>query len=227
MQRISSSRSAAFALLLASTSVLAACSPSEKVEATLGKDRASCGEIVEAMKNPTGAGLTADEKTKALRSCEADYDAALAEHLKNAPAFAKREDCEVQFTTCEPTSATHATGSGNFMPLLTGFMIGNMLANNSGRHFTPQPAYSPRSGGYVNGSGVSLAKNLGKTQFSAGSDALKSAPVRTTTLQRGGFGQKPTSSYTSSSSSKPFASGSRSSSRPMGRSFGGGRSFSS
>lgn len=226
MQRISSSRSAAFALLLASTSVLAACSPSEKVEATLGKDRTSCGEIVDAMKTPTGAGLAPEEKTKALRSCEADYDAALAEHQKNAPAFARRQDCEAQFTSCEPTSATHATGSGNFMPLLAGFMIGNMLSNNSGRHFTPQPAYSPRSGGYVNGSGVSLAKKLGKTQFSTGSDALKSAPVRTTTLQRGGFGQKAMSTFPSSGSSKPYSSGSRSSYRPAGRSFGG-RSFSS
>lgn len=229
MKSMTSSRIAAYALLLASTSILVSCGE-KPVDAALVDDPKSCPTVVDSMKSGDSP-LTGNERAGAIAKCELDYQTALAAHNHNAPAFNTQADCEQNFDKCTPTTSTHATGGGHFMPLMAGYMLGSMMSRNS-MPFTPQAAYHPRSGtGYVNSSGIQLGKSLGKTQFSAGSSALSTPPVRTTTLKRNGFGVKsPTVTAPSGSTSTGWSRSSSSSRKSFGsstRSFSSGRSFSS
>ncbi|MCS4088657.1 DUF1190 domain-containing protein [Rhizobium sp. BK176] len=225
MKSMTSSRTAAYLLLLASTSMLVACGE-KPVDTALVDDPKSCPAVVDVVK----PGLSGQDRTDAINKCESDYTAALADHDKNAPAFNSLADCEVTFDKCAPTTAAHSTGSNHFAPLMTGYLLGSMMSRNSTPYF-PQAAYHPRTGSYVNSSGVELGKSFGKTRFDSGSSALKTPPVRTTTLTRNGFGVKPSTSGTSGSSSKWSMPKSSSSSRLFGgsstRSLGGSRSFGS
>lgn len=227
VESMTSSRIAAYALLLASTTMLVACGE-KPVDTALVDDPKSCPAVVDQMKSG-GSLLTAQERTGAIAKCELDYQTALAAHNHNAPAFNSQADCEQNFDKCAPTTATHATGSGHFMPMMAGYMLGSMMNRNS-MAFTPQAAYHPRaSSGYVNSSGVQLGKSLGKTQFSAGSSALATPPVRTHTLKRNGWGVKsPSITAPSGSSSNTWARPKSSTSKGWGGGrIGGGRGFSS
>jgi uncharacterized protein YgiB involved in biofilm formation len=224
VKTMTSSRIVAYALLLASTTMLVACGE-KPVETALVGDPKSCPTLIDQMKSD-GSPLTAHERAGAITKCELDYQAALAAHNRNAPAFNTQADCEQNFDKCAPTTATHATGSGHFMPLMVGYMLGSMMNQNS-MAFTPQAAYHSRSSnGYVNSSGVQLGNSLGKTQFSAGSSALATPPVRTTTLKRNGWGVKSPSNSASKVWSPPKTSSSKSWSSSRSSGYSSSRSFS-
>ncbi len=79
-------------------------------------------------------------------TCDAAYAEARTEHLKSAPAFASRESCEEKFgaANCswqeanvspdqiqEQRQGGASSGSGWFMPLMAGYLIGNVLGNRA------------------------------------------------------------------------------------------------
>lgn len=88
-------------------------------------------------------------------TCDAAYAEARTEHLKSAPAFASREACEEKFgaANCswqeanvspdqvqEQRQGGASSGSGWFMPLMAGYLIGNVLGN---RGMMPGQALMP------------------------------------------------------------------------------------
>ena len=137
------------------------------------------------------------------------FQQAEAEHRTTAPAFAAREACEEKFGVGNcgwqqgQPSSTQAQGSsfgggGFFMPLMMGYMLGNMMnrgatgmpptsgvssARSSTSGFTSSPVYRDTSNTVYSGS-----RSLGTTSVSA-------APV-----SRGGFGST-SRGYSSSASS--------------------------
>jgi len=105
-------------------------------------------------------------------------------HLTQAPKFARQEQCEAEFGAgnCETRQA--ASGGSFFMPLLMGYMMGNMLGGN---RFS-QPVYRGRDGGAVMNNGGRLY-NVGN--FGGATAAGRTAsfrPAQASPISRGGFG---------------------------------------
>ena len=128
--------------------------------------------------------------------CEEAQKTAQAEDDRAAPRFADKQTCEEQFgeASCQPRSQG---GQSFFTPLLTGFMIGQLLNGGGSRYRYGGLYQDRRSGGYYTGSGAPLF-NGGyggrSTGYQIGNRAL-ATPVTTQRIQtrssvvsRGGFG---------------------------------------
>lgn len=110
-------RNITLALMLAGGVTAYTVYSGRETQADTFRDEASC----------TASGLhTAEECREALVTAQ-------AEHEKNRPEFARREDCEADFgaAQCQPTQ------SGGFAPLFWGFMLGRMMSGNSGAGIMP------------------------------------------------------------------------------------------
>lgn len=145
------------------------------------------------------------------KTCEAAEKLALAEHQKNAPK-STREKCIEDYgaNMCRPAN----DGSGMFMPLMVGYMLGNAMATPAPLYYGPGsyrerdrgyvPIYSssPRYSGPV-GQGNYTASTYSKpaTATPTTKGSLKSTTAMTPpATQRGGFGStfKPSTSFKSS-----------------------------
>jgi uncharacterized protein YgiB involved in biofilm formation len=132
--------------------------------------------------------------------CRSNFAQAEAEHDRTAPRYADAALCEEQHGgECVAQPATAGGGSSVFLPLMAGYMIGNMMGNNSGLRGS-QPLYSTSTGKYstANGSAI-LNSNRGTTQmaqssFRSASPTKTAAPMtRTSVKSTGGFGSARTS----------------------------------
>jgi uncharacterized protein YgiB involved in biofilm formation len=103
-----------------------------------------------------------DDSTPALRiyptldACQVDYSAAdcakayagaEAVHYSSAPSYGTLVDCEQVYGASGCSPDRQASGQVNFLPLMTGFMIGQALGS---------PVYQPI---YVNALGMAYAGN--------------------------------------------------------------------
>ena len=130
--------------------------------------------------------------------CKTAQDQASSEDKKAAPQYLSRQDCEENFGASQ--CVQRASGSGNyFTPLLTGFMIGQLM--NGGNRYAPLYR-DGRDNRYYTGGGAWLTPGNGRNGYSIGQRALN-APAATTTqriqtrssvVSRGGFGGRATSS---------------------------------
>jgi uncharacterized protein YgiB involved in biofilm formation len=142
-------------------------------------------------------------------SCESAIEDARKEHVKAAPKYASRADCEAEFGRCEPGPTASqqlpqgqqnpqgpqgeqsAFGGGSFfMPLLAGYMMGQMMGGN---RYAGQPLYRPRAGaaggtGLYTGAGTQVAAKPGLARMPQ--SAFTNAAAGSSTLQRGGFGAR-------------------------------------
>ncbi|HEY4135092.1 MAG TPA: DUF1190 domain-containing protein [Alphaproteobacteria bacterium] len=105
-------------------------------------------------------------------------------HLTQAPKYEQREQCEAEFGVGNCETRQTAGGGSFFMPLLMGYMMGNML--NGGNRFS-QPVYRGRDGSAVMNNNGRLF-NVGA--FGGGSGRATSFRPATQVAQvsRGGFG---------------------------------------
>lgn len=145
------------------------------------------------------------------QECRAAFDKAKAEHEKLAPRFESSSDCNDQFGSC--TAVTNERGQMNWIPPMTGFLLGYMasdLINSSSRgynrpdcrNYPNQQGCAGNSGGYrVSGStplyrdyrsgdfmkpnGDVASNRIGQVSGNAGNTA---APTRAITVSRSGFG---------------------------------------
>ena len=154
------------------------------------------------------AGFVADER-ECAKSVDADQcrqmlrDAREA-HMKSAPAFASKEACEENFgaANCEPQTKVASAGgetrppgpggtqggdqsmfgggTGMFVPMMMGFMMGRMM----GGGYSAQPVYRDANN--------TAYARTGAGYSSVGSfDQRMNAPARSTQVAtRGGFGQE-------------------------------------
>ncbi|HEY3696039.1 DUF1190 domain-containing protein [Phenylobacterium sp.] len=128
-------------------------------------------------------------------ACEQAAKAAVADQDKTAPRFAERATCEDVYGAGQCVPNTQAGQGSFFTPLLTGFVIGQLM--NGG--FRGGALYrDQRDGGLYTGYGGRVFNDYstGRTQIGTnGLDppaAIREAPpkiqTRTSVLSRGGFG---------------------------------------
>jgi uncharacterized protein YgiB involved in biofilm formation len=128
-------------------------------------------------------------------SCREAEEQAKKSIVSEAPRFTRKEECEAQFGAgnCETREA--AGGGSFFMPLLMGYMMGNLL---SGSRFS-QPVYRGPNNSAVMPSGGKLFNVGSFAGTGAGATAFRPA-AQVTQVARGGFGSTATA-YRSTSGS--------------------------
>ncbi|WP_152047466.1 DUF1190 domain-containing protein [Aureimonas psammosilenae] len=137
--------------------------------------------------------------------CNAEYQAAISEHLKNAPKFDGQAACEAEYGAgrCMQAPQTQGNGSGTgsfFIPFMTGYLISSAISNltnynsygsyvNSGSYRRPTPIFTNRSG-VTYRSDPEVGRQV---------STPRPANVNTRTVSRSGFGGISSSRSSSSS----------------------------
>ncbi len=135
---------------------------------------------------------TADECADALpdmaQKCQVAYEGALAEAAKTAPKYNTKNDCEYEFGANQCQTYNN-NGSSIFMPLMAGYMIGNLLAPRPYYQpmFTSYSRYSPYRNHWIGADGRDFGDTR-KRVLNVRPSAFDKKPAVTRTIQRGGFG---------------------------------------
>lgn len=130
--------------------------------------------------------------------CQSAFAEAEAAHEETAPRYADEQLCNEQHGgACYAQPASNGGGS-IFLPLMAGYMMGNMMGNNSSS-YKPQPVYRTSTGKYATPGGTVLNTNRGSGQFRAtsfrsGASTKAAAPMTRASIKAtGGFGAARTS----------------------------------
>ena len=123
-----------------------------------------------------------------LEDCKTNLKKAEEEHVRVAPKYTSVADCEADFGAekCEIAPQKTQSGGSVFMPLMMGYMMGNLLSGGS--RVSTQPLYRAQSDptNFRTGDNHKVA---GKTGISKVPTQVAKAPTRkTSTIRRGGFG---------------------------------------
>ncbi|MEQ9387306.1 DUF1190 domain-containing protein [Marinovum algicola] len=179
------SKRVAIAIVGAAAFTLAGCEE-EKVDAAAFPDLQSCRDA---------AGLNS---AFTAQQCETAFAEAEALHVEAAPRYDSLAVCEEQHGegACGSEAAAAQGGSGSiFMPLLAGYLIGNMLGGRSGMAAS-QPLYKTSDGRFTNAARSSTfstnkgAAKLNTSQFTRPASTVGKTPMtRATATSRGGFGK--------------------------------------
>ena len=180
------SRTVALFLVGAAAFALAGCGE-EEVDATAFPDLESCKEAA----NTGGTFSSLD--------CDSAFAAAQQLLVETAPRYDSLEVCEEQHGegACggESQVAGSSSGGGIFMPLLAGYLIGNMMSRGATASPAVQPLYKTADGRFTNATGSSTYNSnngtgkLGASQFSKQPATIGKAPMtKASVAARGGFG---------------------------------------
>lgn len=167
--------------------------------ATASFSLAACGAPQVAPPPEPALAYTSLDECKAANDisdteCDAGYANATAQAEQTAPRYATRSECEGAWgpDQCRP----NGSGGSFFTPLVTGFVIGQLL--NGGGYRGGGPLYRDRDGNYQNGYGGGYLGRDYRTGRQVangrdyGTDVARQAPSRvqsrTTVVSRGGFG---------------------------------------
>lgn len=138
------------------------------------------------------------------QKCKTAYEGALAEAAKTAPKYNTKNDCEYEFGTNQ-CQTYNSGGSSIFMPLMAGYMIGNLMAPRPYYQpmFTSYSRYSPYRYHWISSDGYDFGDSK-KRKLRVKPSAFDKKPAVTRTMKRGGFGSsvRAKSSWGSKSSSK-------------------------
>lgn len=178
------SRTVAVGILGAASFALAGCRD-EQVTAQAFPDLQSCRDASIA-----SAEMSASD-------CDAAFAQAQELHVQSAPRYDSRELCEEEHGegSCGTEAQAAGGGSGSiFMPLMMGYLLGNMMSGRSG-FAASQPLYRNGQGGFTNASGSSTFStnagrgNMSSSQFRTPPTTVGKAPLTPATVSsRGGFG---------------------------------------
>ena len=166
-------RSRRIALVMMGTSALALSACEErKTEAALFESVEQCVAT---------EGLVADQ-------CYREFDAARAQHAEVAPKYAAQADCEEDFGqgACETAPYRTSEGGSVFMPLMAGFLMGQMMG---GRGYS-QPLYRSRDDAktFRTADNRAVGRTVGRTVVPERAVAKPSSKLYT--QRRGGFGAR-------------------------------------
>lgn len=120
------SKKAALVLMVPATTLLLAGCGEEREQALVYESPSECA----------AASFNTPEQ------CQADYDAAKALHPQVAPKYLSKEECETDFGSGHCETAPHQTSSGGsvFMPMMMGYMMGQMMNRGAAAQNFQQPA---------------------------------------------------------------------------------------
>ena len=124
-------------------------------------------------------------------TCKAAFAQAQEEHVNTAPKFGSREACEekygvgnCQWGQSQPGQQASSGGGGFFMPLMMGYMMGNMM-NRGAAGMAPTSGVSgSRPSGFT---GSPVYRDTSNTVYS-GNKALGTTSISAAPTSRGGFG---------------------------------------
>lgn len=159
-------------LAIGVTSVMLAACSGGRQEATVFKNADECKNVMPDM----------------AQKCETAYEGALAEAAKTAPKYNTRNDCEYEFGANQ-CQTFRSNGSSFFMPLMAGYMVGNLLAPRPYYQpmFTSHSRYSPHRYNWIGADGHNFGDSS-KRKLSVRPSAFDKKPAVTRTISRGGFG---------------------------------------
>ncbi len=175
---------------LGAAATLSACSDTEAEEARLSEQQ--YGPSVPAFPYQSVEECKTDNKVPDA-ACEEAQRTALQQNELGAPRFDALDVCEEEFGTGNCYRGNG--GSGNFfVPLLTGFVIGQMLDGGSRYRYSPLYRSRKQNTYYTGGGGGGGWVYYGNGGYRVGSRAI-APPVATPRVQtrssvvsRGGFG---------------------------------------
>ncbi len=126
-----------------------------------------------------------------IGECEAAYQKALDEAERTGPKYNSNAQCETEFG---PGQCTQSRSGGIFMPMMTGFMVGQMLSGNNryrGSSFNPVYRYNRPNSSLHNrimtADGTVIGTS-GQRSYRVDKSTMKAKPTATRTISRGGFG---------------------------------------
>ncbi len=180
------SRTVALFIVGAAAFALAGCRD-EEVDAAAFPDLQSCTDAATA-----GGAFSAQD-------CNVAFAAAQQLQAETAPRYDSKEVCEEQHGVgaCGDEQQVTGTsgGSGIFMPLLAGYLIGNMMSRGATAAPAVQPLYKTSDGKFTNATGTSTYQTnsgtgkLSAAQFTKAPTTLGKPPMtKATVVSRGGFG---------------------------------------
>lgn len=182
-----SSKVALMVMVPATTIMLASCSSEEPVQTAVYETVDQCAGFY----NP--------------EQCQTEFSAAKALHPQVAPKYTDKAACETDFgtgnceapeatattettaaTTASTTPAATSSSSGFFMPMMMGFMAGQMFNGGGRSNLQAQPLYKSRD----DRSTFRTATNQPVSRFTGPVKVMPSrmAPQAGTVVKRGGFG---------------------------------------
>ncbi|MDR3506357.1 MAG: DUF1190 domain-containing protein [Caulobacteraceae bacterium] len=130
-------------------------------------------------------------------TCDSAWDASVAEQSQTAPHYAQRSACEAEYGVgrCE---GRQGSGGWIFMPMMAGFMVGQMMRGRDGRPNSNSPPGAGYSGG---GGGGGSGGFTGRPVFYSSNGGYRTPAARpgetflgrgvgaTGVTERGGFGR--------------------------------------
>lgn len=129
-------------------------------------------------------------------ACVASFEEARAEHERTAPRYVDAALCEEEHGgACY--ERTGSGGSSIFLPLMAGYLMGNMLGRTGASSARAQPVYRTAAGRFATPGGTSMSSLRGVSAASPA--AFRAAPAaaapmtRATVRSTGGFGASRTS----------------------------------
>lgn len=166
------SKKAALVLMVpASGFFLASCSSEEPVQSAVYQNAEECA----AFYNPP-------------ESCKAEFAKAEALHQQVAPKYQTLAECEADFGTGNCPQQQASSGSSFFMPMMMGFLAGQMLnKSSSAKHYVPtQPLYKSKDdlSTFRTATNQPVARQSGPVSVMP--SRMQVAPGKT--VSRGGFG---------------------------------------
>ncbi|MCA1776167.1 MAG: DUF1190 domain-containing protein [Paracoccaceae bacterium] len=181
---IKRSRRVAITIVGATAFTLAGCRE-EPVDAAAYPDLQSC------VNDASDGGIFT------AQDCETAFSEAETLHVESAPRYATLDVCEEQHgeDACgTEATATQGGSGGIFMPLMAGYLIGNMLGGRAGMS-AAQPLYKTQDGRFTNAARSStFSSNSGSTRLNTSqftrpaTTAGKTPMTAATASSRGGFG---------------------------------------
>ena len=136
--------------------------------------------LFESVKQCTGMGLPE-------KDCVTNYQQAQETHIAAAPKYVSQADCEADFGSekCEIAPQRTTSGGSVFMPLMAGYLMGNMMS--AGGRGQPLYRSAGRSSTFRTADNKAVGSTIGRTQV--GQSAIKTPTKKTRTTSRGGFGK--------------------------------------
>ncbi len=175
------SKKAALVLMVPATTLLLAGCGEEREQALVYETPSECA----------AASFNTPEQ------CKADYDAAKALHPQVAPKYVSKEECETDFGAgnCETAPQQTASSGSFFMPMMMGYMMGQMmnrggaaqnLQSGAASKVPTQPLYKSRDdrATFRTATNAPVAKGIGPITLKPSQVQPQAGQV----VRRGGFG---------------------------------------
>lgn len=163
---------------------------------------AGCGEEPEQAMVFTDPSECSAAALNSAEQCEADYAAAQKLHPQVAPKYLNKEECEADFGVgkCEAAPQQTSTGGSVFMPMMMGFLAGQMFNRGgmggnfqqpgaaAGSRVPSQPLYKSRDdrNTFRTATNTPVARGIGPVSLKPSQVKPQAGQV----VRRGGFGQQ-------------------------------------